>query len=87
MQESVLKRLLSSAKFWTMIIGGIATAGATLLAKYGLEVSDAAISQIAITVSGLFAVLVHAQGQADQGKNAVPKLEAPAPAEPPKEPA
>lgn len=67
-----MKRMLTSTKFWTAIIGGLATAGASLFAKYGLEVSDEAVQQVAGSVTLLFSVLIHAQGQADLGKNATP---------------
>lgn len=65
-----LKRLLTSAKFWTAIIGLVFTLGASLVAKYGIDASDAAIQQIALTVSGIFAVLLGAQGAAGVGKEA-----------------
>lgn len=67
MREALLK-LFSSAKTWTAFLGMIATAGASLLARYGLELSDEAIQQIAITISGLFATLLVTQGLADHGK-------------------
>ncbi len=74
MEKSVLKKLLTSTKFWTAIIGGIVTAGASLFAKYGLEVSDEAVQQVAGSITIMFSVLIHAQGQADLGKNATPTI-------------
>jgi len=70
--NDALKRMLQSMKFWTLILGGVTTAGASMFAKWALDVSDDAVMQIAITISGLFAVLLHAQGQTDLGKNATP---------------
>ena len=88
--DTVFRRLITSMKFWTMILGGVATAGGTLLAKYGLSLSDAAIQQIAGSIVILFSILVHAQGQTDLGKNAAPSapeaLPAPAPAPAPEGP-
>lgn len=75
--KDAFKRMLESMKFWTMVIGLFTTAGATWLAKKGIEVSDETAMQIAITISGLFAILLHAQGQADLGKNAPPTVNAP----------
>jgi hypothetical protein len=69
--KDALARMFSSAKVWTVIIGGLVTAGASFLAKYGLEVSDATVQQIAGTAALLVGILVHAQGQADHGKYAV----------------
>ncbi len=63
--------LKSPGKLVTTVIGLVVTAVASLVAKYGIELSDATVSQIAITVSGLFAVLIGAKGAADFGKNAV----------------
>lgn len=62
--------MFASTKVWTVLLGGLATAGASWLAKYQLEVSDAAIQQIAATCALLVGILVHAQGQADAGKEA-----------------
>jgi uncharacterized membrane protein len=67
---TAIKSLLQSRKFWTTIIGGVATAAASLLASYGLELSDAAVQQIAGTIAIMFTVLVGAQGLADHGKEA-----------------
>lgn len=63
-------RLLSSMKFWTTVIGMLLTAGSSLLAKYGFEVDDAAVQQIAITVSSFFGILLLGQAAADHGKEA-----------------
>lgn len=71
MQDSVFTRALTSLKVWTIIIGGIVTAGGSMLAKWGLNVSDATVQQIAGSMVLLVGLLVHAQGRADQGKNAV----------------
>jgi len=68
--KNALSRLLSSAKFWTAILGMIATAGASLFARYGLEASTEAIQQLAGTMALIVSVLLHAQGQTDAGKNA-----------------
>lgn len=68
--KEALSKILGSAKFWTTIIGSVLTAGASLIAKHGLEVSDDAVRQVAITISGLFVVLLGAQGATDFGKNA-----------------
>lgn len=75
--SDALKRLLVSAKFWTVIVGLLFTFGATLVAKYGLNSSAEAQQQIAATVAALFGILIHAQGQADQGKEAA-KIAGPA---------
>ncbi len=69
--NAALSRLLRSSKFWTVIIGLVVTSGATLFARYGIDVSTEAVQQTAVTVAALFGILLHAQGQADQGKNAV----------------
>jgi hypothetical protein len=68
--KNALARLLSSAKFLTTLLGLFTTAGASLLAKHGLELSDATIQQVAITVSGFFGLLLAAQGATDMGKSA-----------------
>lgn len=68
--KEALAKLFSSAKVWTAILGMLATAGASLLARYGLELSTEAIQQIAITVAGFFGILLGAQGLADHGKAA-----------------
>lgn len=65
-----IKRILSSAKFWTALIGLVLTLFASLLAKYGLSVSDATVSQVATTIASVFAILLGAQGLADIGKSA-----------------
>lgn len=64
----MIKVLLQSKKFWITLIGGAMTACSALFAKYGLEVSDAAVQQVATTVTVLFTVLLGAQGLADHGK-------------------
>ncbi len=69
--------LKSPGKLVTTAIGLVVTALASLVAKYGIELSDATVSQIAITVSGLFAVLIGAKGAADFGKNAVEAAKTP----------
>ncbi len=74
-------KIFTSTKTWTMLIGAAATAGASALAKYGLELSDDTITQIAITAAGLVGILLHAQGQADQGKERA-KIDAAVAAEP-----
>lgn len=74
MKEALLK-LFASAKTWTAILGMLATAGASLLARYGLELSTEAIQQIAVTIAGLFATLLVTQGLADHGKERA-KIEA-----------
>lgn len=68
--KDALTRLLSSMKFWTVIVGLVTTMGATAFAKWGIDTSDAAQQQIAITISALFAILLHAQGNAESGKEA-----------------
>lgn len=69
MKNAFLK-LLTSVKFWTTIIGGICTALGSLIAKYGFEVSDAAVQQVAVTISGLFGLLLFGQAATDHGKEA-----------------
>ncbi len=68
--REAFSRLLSSVKAWTLILGMFATAGASLLARYSLEVSTETVQQVAITVAGMFAVLIGAQGLTDAGKEA-----------------
>lgn len=61
MKEAVLG-LLSSKKFITAIVALLVAAGA----KYGLDLDP----EICATILGMFAVLIGAQGAADQGKEA-----------------
>ncbi len=68
--KAALARLLGSAKFWTAIIGLCVTAGASLFARYGIEVSTEAVQQTAGTVALIFSILIGAQGIADHGKSA-----------------
>lgn len=68
--KNALLSMLSSVKFWTQIIGLIINASASLLAKYGIGVSDATVMQISITIAGLFGALGLAQGATDHGKAA-----------------
>lgn len=68
--RDALARVFGSAKVWTAIIGLIVTFGATAFARWGIEVSDAAVQQTAITVSAIFAILLGAQGATDHGKAA-----------------
>ncbi len=77
--KEALSRILGSAKFWTTVIGMVMTAGASLFARYGLELSTEAIQQIAVTVAGLFALLLGGQALAGHGKEAA-ELTAKAPA-------
>ena len=58
----VFRDLLSSKKTWTVLIA-LMLAGA---ARFGLQLDEATCAGIL----GIFAVLVHAQGNADQGKEA-----------------
>lgn len=69
-------------KFWTMILGLVTTAGSSMLAKWGLELSDETVKTIAYLVSGIFGVLLLGQGFTDMGKAAVQAQNAPAPAAP-----
>lgn len=59
---TALRSLLGSKKFITAIVGIVVALGA----KYGLALDP----EIIATIVGLFAVLVGAQGLADQGKEA-----------------
>lgn len=59
---TAFKSLLESAKFWTLILGLLAT----LLAKYGVHVDDSTAQLIA----GGFAMLLGAQALTDHGKAA-----------------
>ncbi len=79
--KQAITRLLTSTKFLTTVIGMIVTAGATLFTRYGIDVSTEALQQVAITVASLFGILLHAQGRADQGKEAA-KVVAATPAVP-----
>jgi len=71
--KEALEKMLASMKFWTTIIGMLVTAGGSLLAKYGFEVSDATVQQVAITISGLFGILLFGQAANDHGKAAAEK--------------
>lgn len=66
--KEALQRLLTSMKFWTTLIGLIVTAGSSWLAKYGLELSDETVQQIAVTVAGFFGLLLAGQAATDHGK-------------------
>ncbi len=79
--QNAIARIVGSQKFWTTIVAGVVTASASMLAKWGLELSDATVQQIAATIAGLFGLLIHAQGRADQGKEAA-KVAAATPAVP-----
>ncbi len=68
--KNALLRIITSAKVWTALIGMVVTALATVFARYGLEVSTEAVQQLAGTMALIVGVLIHAQGQADAGKNA-----------------
>lgn len=57
-----LRELFGSKKFLTAIVA-MAVAGG---AHFGLNVNP----EVTMTVLGMFAILIHAQGQADQGKEA-----------------
>lgn len=57
-----LRNLFSSKKFLTLLVGLMVAGGA----KLGLDVDG----ETAAAILGLFAVLIHAQGQADHGKEA-----------------
>lgn len=61
--KAALTRLLSSMKFWTMILGF----AATFLAKYGIKTDAATAEMIAVG----FGILLGAQGLTDHGKAAV----------------
>jgi hypothetical protein len=69
--KEALGRMFSSMKVWTVIIGGLVTAGGSWLASHQLEISDAAVQQFAGTCALLVGILVHAQGKTDAGKEAV----------------
>lgn len=60
--KDALRRLLSSMKTWTLLIG----LTATFLAKYGIHVDD----QTAQYIAGGFALLLGMQGVTDHGKAA-----------------
>ena len=66
--KDAFRRLLSSMKFWTLILGVVATVGASLFAKYGLELSDSTVAKIAELLALGFGVLLGAQGATDLGK-------------------
>lgn len=68
--KTATAQLLASKKFWTTIIGTILTLGSYVLAKWGLEVDDAAVQQISGSIAVLFSVLLLGQGLTDQGKEA-----------------
>ena len=68
--KDALLRMFNSMKVWTMIIGGLVTAGGSWLAAHQLEVSDAAVQQFAGSAVLLVGILVHAQGKVDAGKTA-----------------
>ena len=60
--KDALTRLVSSAKFWTLVLGLLTT----FLAKYGVHVDDSTSQYIAMG----FALLLGAQAAADHGKSA-----------------
>lgn len=60
--KDALTRLLSSMKFWTMVLG----LAATFLAKYGIK-TDASTAEM---VAAGFGILLGAQGLTDHGKAA-----------------
>lgn len=60
--KDALTRLVSSAKFWTLILGLLTT----FLAKYGVHVDDSTSQYIAMG----FALLLGAQAANDHGKAA-----------------
>lgn len=58
--KTALLRLLSSMKFWTLLLGIVTSLGA----KYGLEVDP----EVYWSIVGLFGLLIGAQGLNDHGK-------------------
>ena len=60
--KQALLRLVSSMKFWTLILGLITSLGA----KYGFQVDP----EVFWSIVGLFGLLIGAQGLTDQGKTA-----------------
>lgn len=72
--KEALTRLLTSAKFWTMIIGLIVTLGA----RYGFQVDP----EVMWMIAGIVAILLGAQGLTDMGKSAALITTAKVPAEP-----
>lgn len=67
---TALKALFASKKTWMLVLGIPATVCASLLAKYGLDLSDEAVEMTAELMSIGVAVLIAAQGVADHGKSA-----------------
>lgn len=61
MKDAII-RLLSSMKFWTVILGIVTALGA----KYGINVDP----EVYWSIVGLFGLLLGAQGLADHGKEA-----------------
>lgn len=61
MKDAII-RLLSSMKFWTVVLGIISALGA----KYGINVDPS----VYWSIIGLFGILIGAQGLTDHGKEA-----------------
>jgi hypothetical protein len=60
--KEAITRLLSSMKFWTMVLGVVTSLGA----KYGFNVD----TNVYWSIVGLFGFLLGAQGLTDHGKEA-----------------
>ncbi len=69
-------RLLSSMKFWTLVIGAVVTPFAAWLARHGFDMNDEHVAKVAQYLAGGFAILLGMQGLADHGKEAA-KLKGP----------
>ena len=65
-----LFRLLSSMKFWTVVIGIVATWSSAWLARHGFDMSDKHVAQVAEYMAIGFGLLLGAQGAQDFGKEA-----------------
>jgi len=74
--KSPFTRLLSSMKFWTVVIGTVATWFSAWLARHGFDMTDAHVEQVAKYVAYGFGILLAGQGLADHGKEAA-KLKGP----------
>lgn len=66
--KTALLRMLISLKFWTVIVGAIVTASGAALAKYGLDLSDETVKEIATWLATGFTVLLGGQALTDHGK-------------------
>lgn len=75
--KPALVRLLSSMKFWTTVLGFVATSCGAWIARHGFDMSDENVRQVARYIAGGFGLLLGMQGLQDHGKEAA-RLKGPA---------